>query len=97
MKVLKKGRAQKGWAGKFKCTGSGNGGGGCGAELLVEIGDCYETSRHSIGDAYPETFVTFACPDCDVETDIPDSRQPPYELVQDLKPRRRRREGTSVR
>lgn len=68
MKVLKKGRPQKGWAGKFTCTGSGNGGGGCGAHLLVEKNDLYQTSRSDyLGDT--DYYVTFRCPECGVETD----------------------------
>lgn len=70
MKTVKKGRKQKGWAKKVKCTGSGNGGGGCGAILLVEQGDLYKTFRHCYGDSYPDVFITFACQECGVETDI---------------------------
>ncbi|HTK05295.1 MAG TPA: hypothetical protein VL500_06925 [Candidatus Eisenbacteria bacterium] len=43
MKVIKKGSGAKGWSKRFKCTGSGNGGGGCGATLLVEHGDLLRT------------------------------------------------------
>ncbi len=68
MKVLKKGRKQKGWTKKFKCTGDGNEGGGCGALLLVEAGDLFQTERN----CYDETdyFTTFKCPECGVLTDI---------------------------
>lgn len=45
MKVLKPGREQTGWAREAECTGHGNGGGGCGALLLVERDDVYETSQ----------------------------------------------------
>jgi len=69
MKVLEKGRAQKGWSKQTKCTGSGNGGGGCGAKLLVEQGDLYKTYHHSY-DGSTDTYVTFKCADCGVETDI---------------------------
>lgn len=68
MKVLEKGRPQKGWATQAKCTGKGNGGGGCGALLLVEQGDLFWTySSH-----YNETdeFVTFKCVECGVNTDL---------------------------
>jgi hypothetical protein len=41
MKILKKGRPQKGWATEAKCTWEGNGGGGCGALLLIEEEDLY--------------------------------------------------------
>lgn len=68
MKIVKKGNPQTGWAKEFTCTGSGNGGGGCEARLLVERGDVYVTESHS----YDETdrFNTFTCPDCGVLTDI---------------------------
>jgi len=85
MKVLKKGRKQKGWSVEFKCTGGGNGGGGCGAELLIEISDCYITSQHCIGDDYPDEFVTFTCAECGVETDLPDSKSPPFAMREKLR------------
>ena len=69
MKVLKKGRPQKGWSKEFICTGKGNGNGGCGAKLLVEQDDLYKTSHTDMcGDT--EYFVTFRCIACGVETDI---------------------------
>lgn len=69
MKVLKPGREQKGWAKHVRCTGSGNGRGGCGATLLVEQGDLYHT-HSSHYDGSNETYVTFRCCKCSVETDI---------------------------
>jgi hypothetical protein len=60
---------------KAKCTGVGNGGGGCGAELLVEWGDLYTTESGGYGDN-TDYYVTFRCTQCSVETDLPDSRQP---------------------
>lgn len=71
MKVLEKGTGQKGWSGKFRCTGNGNGGGGCGAVLLVEEPDLYRTSRTDMK-AETDYFVTFTCIECGVETDIED-------------------------
>ena len=69
MKVVKKGREQKGWASEFKCTGKGNGGGGCGAILLVEEGDLFQTvSDHYDGST--DYYTTFRCPCCKVKTDI---------------------------
>lgn len=70
MKVVKKGRPQKGWAKKFKCTGRGNGDGGCGAELLVEEDDLF----HTLSTALWETdyYITFRCSGCGVLTDISD-------------------------
>lgn len=68
MKVIEKGRPQKGWSKEFKCTGSGNGGGGCGAILLVEYGDLYITTSQCKDET--DKFVTFRCSECGVETDI---------------------------
>lgn len=69
MKVLKPGRPQKGWSTKSKCTGAGNGNGGCGAELLVEEDDLFQTSS-SHYDGSTDYYVTFKCPSCGVLTDI---------------------------
>ena len=68
MQVLKKGRKQKGWSRKFTCTGSGNGGGGCGAVLLVSAGDFFQTASHHY-DGSSEYYTTFECPECGVLTD----------------------------
>ena len=74
MKVLKKGRAQKGWATEAVCTGNGNGWGGCGAKLLVEEGDLYRTESHCRDET--DVYTTFKCPECGVETDLSDSKVP---------------------
>ena len=68
MQVVKKGRPQKGWAKEFTCTGEGNGGGGCGAVLLVEKDDFYQTSSWCMGET--ERYVTFCCTECGVQTDV---------------------------
>ena len=75
MKVLKKGREQKGWARKAKCSGNGNGGGGCGALLLIEEGDLLRTGSHHY-DGSSEYFVSFVCPDCRVMTDFSSGMYP---------------------
>jgi hypothetical protein len=74
VKILRPGREQKGWAIKTKCTGAGNGNGGCGAELLVEQGDLYRTQSQ----ARDETtyYTTFKCAACGVQTDLADSKVP---------------------
>ena len=69
MRVLKKGRPQKGYAKECVCTGNGNGGGGCGALLLVEEGDFYQTTSSDYGGG-SEYFVTFRCSCCNVQTDV---------------------------
>ena len=71
MKVLKAGRAQAGWSKEFKCTGAGNGGGGCGAELLVSEYDLYHTHNYDYGGGH-DVYTTFCCVQCGVETDIKD-------------------------
>lgn len=70
MKVVKKGRKQKGWAKEHDCTGNGNGRGGCGAKLLVEQDDVFMTESHHY-DGSHEYYHTFQCPECGVLTDIP--------------------------
>jgi hypothetical protein len=73
MKVIKKGRKQQGWSHEFTCIGRGNGGGGCGAVLLVSEGDIYQTSS-SHYDGSTDYYYTFRCPCCTVETDIDTSK-----------------------
>jgi hypothetical protein len=69
MKVLKKGSGAKGWSKRLKCTGSGNGGGGCGALLLVEHCDLRRTGSHHY-DGSSEYYVSFYCCECGVLTDV---------------------------
>jgi hypothetical protein len=90
VKVLEKGRPQKGWAGTLKCTGSGNGGGGCGAKLLVEGTDLYITKSYDYTGDYDE-FITFTCSECGCETDPPYSKVPPKHLVTGKRPRKQQR------
>lgn len=80
MKVLQKGREQKGWATEAVCTGEGNGGSGCGARLLVDQGDLFRTSS-SHYDGSTDRFVTFRCSECGVETDL---ENVPGGVVQEL-------------
>ena len=68
MKIITPGRLQKGWSHEFTCTGSGNGGGGCGAVLLVEQEDLYMTYSHCRDET--DSYTTFTCSACGVETDI---------------------------
>lgn len=71
MKLIKQGREQKGWAKIYECTGVGNGGGGCGAILLVEEDDFYQTSNTDFaGDT--THYCTFECMSCGVLTDVDD-------------------------
>lgn len=68
MKVLKKGRPQKGRAKEFVCSGSGYGGGGCGATLLVEEGDL----KSLVAGCFDEfsTYYWFECPECGSKTEV---------------------------
>ena len=68
MRVIKPGRQQRGWSKEFECTGQCNGGGGCGAVLLVEQADLYKISYSCMGES--ETSITFRCCSCGVETDV---------------------------
>lgn len=79
MKVLEPG---PGWSLKVRCTGDGNGGGGCGALLLVEKDDLYTTYRESI-DGTREDFVTLCCCCCGMETDI-GKKDVPYAIKDKL-------------
>lgn len=75
MKVLEPG---PGWSLKVRCTGNGNGGGGCGALLQIEKEDLYITYHHCY-DGSTDTFVTFHCCVCGMETDI-DNKDVPYAI-----------------
>ena len=77
MRVLKPDRQQQGWSKKVTCTGSGNGGGGCGAKLLVEQPDIYLTHRFDYGGGH-DVYKTFSCGACGVETDLPDGTPLPF-------------------
>ena len=75
MKVINPGRDQEGWAKEKECTGHGNGGGGCGAILLVEEEDIYKTFV-SYGYGSSDSYRTFQCPQCGVETGFKNSEIP---------------------
>lgn len=72
MKVLEQG---PGWSIKKKCTGRGNGGGGCESTLLIEKEDVYVTA-HSDYAGDTDYFYTFRCPVCGCETDIEEKDVP---------------------
>jgi len=81
VKVIEKGREQRGWAKECRCTGEGNGGGGCGARLLVDEEDLTAYRQTDmLWDAYGHC-VTFKCPECWVETDLLVSRGSVSEVV----------------
>jgi hypothetical protein len=75
MKVIKKGRPQKGWAAQFTCTGESDTGGGCGAVLLVEQDDIYTfMTGGSYCENADETNYAFTCSECGVETVVKSNR-----------------------
>lgn len=69
MDVIKPGNGQKGWSTQQKCTGAGNQGGGCGAELRVEGTDLFKTHNYDHGGGH-DVYITFRCPLCRVLTDL---------------------------
>ena len=79
MRVIKKGRKQTGWAKELACTGAGNDGGGCGAVLLVDSTDLFQTAHHCY-DGSSDYYVTFKCAECGVLTDVKDCKIRPQEL-----------------
>ena len=72
MKVLERG---EGWKLNIRCTGSGNGCGGCGSLLEIREEDIYYTYNYDYaGDR--DTYYTVICPVCGKETDIPHDKIP---------------------
>lgn len=68
METIKPGTKQARWTTTVTCSGNGNRGGGCGAELRVSQGDLFTTESH----ARDETtrYVTTKCQECGVLTDL---------------------------
>jgi hypothetical protein len=69
VKVIKKGRQQKGWAKQITCTGKGHGRGGCGAVLLIEESDLLRGERWVMGRDH-EVWVYFVCSECGVKSEV---------------------------
>lgn len=70
MKVLEAGKVGEKWTIQHRCTGWGNGDGGCNALLEVE----YDDLRYYGGQEFPwrvsEPAVSFKCPCCGKLTDL---------------------------
>lgn len=75
MKILEEG---KGWSIKERCTGKGNGGGGCDSLLLIEESDLYITSHTDLS-GETDYFYTFRCIKCGRETDV-EANKIPYAI-----------------
>lgn len=71
MKVLETGTKGLNWTMKHRCTGWGNGGGGCEALLEVEKSDL-RYFKGVPGDSWGsrDPAVTFKCPCCSTLTDL---------------------------
>ena len=69
MKVVEKGTIKSSWSELVICTGKGNGGCGCGANLEVHLEDVYSTTSYSY-DGSSGSYLTVMCPVCSIETDI---------------------------
>lgn len=70
MKVLKSGNTQAVWSIEALCSGHGFTNAGCGAELLVELGDLARYGRpESDPEAHRET-VGYRCPECGNHSEI---------------------------
>lgn len=95
MKVLKKGRKQKGRSIKLSCTGEGNGDGGCGAKLLVSEYDMYNTYSHALHET--DTYITFECPECGVETDVDENSVRYFDIVEDKATMRKRKKSLNAK
>lgn len=74
MKLIKKGRPQRGWAKQITCTGKGHGRGGCCAALLVEESDLFRIETPIWDDnAKCEDLnvqVAFQCSECGVISNV---------------------------
>lgn len=92
------GELEEPWTIQHRCSGYGNGGGGCNALLLVgELDLRLTTPGHFNGNGEP-LYVTFTCPVCLKETDLPQQYVPEsvYErvknnhkdIIKDIRPRR---------
>ena len=76
MKVIKEGEGIDPIIGQFECTGVGNGLGGCGATLEINLSDLRRYQGTDMyGDANPEQY-SFRCIRCETLTDIPSNDHP---------------------
>ena len=72
MKILERGN---GWHLTVRCTGNGNGNGGCNSLLEISKEDIYVTSSSDyLGDV--DYYYTITCPVCGIETDLKQNELP---------------------
>lgn len=71
MKTVEVGKPPAVWSKNYRCTGVGNGGGGCEAMLAVEQTDLFRTLDFYASE--PVDHITFACQECGVCTDVTDA------------------------
>ena len=72
MQILEKG---PGWSIEARCTGNGNGDGGCESRLLILENDLFITKSYCYDGSHDE-YVTFRCPVCEKYTDLDDTKVP---------------------
>lgn len=79
MKVIEEG---KDWSIQQRCTGNGNGDGGCNSLLLVSKDDLYFDRTVCDGNSTKYIFV-FQCPMCNLWSDVDDDKIP-YNIKKEL-------------
>lgn len=81
MEVLEKG---SGWSIKERCTGKGNGDGGCNSLLKIQEADLFKTETYCWRSSeLNEECITFQCPVCNKYTDL-DKNKIPYQIRKKL-------------
>lgn len=77
MDILTPGKEPKKWVLEVVCSGWGHSAEGCGAVLRVHQEDLYQTDSPSNGLFVDfDTYITFRCCSCGVETDLTDNDKP---------------------
>jgi len=71
MKIIKKGKFEKTWTKRYKCTGKGHGGGGCRAVLELTSDDLFLDYEYA-----DSITIHFECPQCTSVTKIPTNDVP---------------------
>ncbi len=93
MKVIKVGVVDnQEWKKELICSGRGNGECGCGSTLLVDRGDLFRTEfgikgkvRLITSESKYDTYVTFRCPVCGINTDLDAKEQDKFDYYRYMK------------